>query len=85
MTDYPQPISFRQSTAGPVADRWPSSLGFSTRCLELLGPAARLDGDLLIITAVNGTAIYELGPERRDYQFKGNPWRQGRLVRLTGA
>lgn len=85
MTDYPQPIALRQTTDGPRAERWPASLGFSTRCLELLGPAATLEGDLLTVTAVNGTATYELGPERQGFEFKGNPWRQGRLVKLVGA
>ena len=82
---YPQPIAIRQTTAGPVAERWPPHLALSTRCIELLGSIATLEGDLLTVTAANGTATYELGPERRGFEFKGNPWRQGRLVKLVGA
>lgn len=85
MTDYPQPLAYRQTQAGPRVDRWPPALALSARCIELMGQIATLDGDLLTVTAVNGVATYELGPERRGYEFKGTPWRQGRLVRLTGA
>lgn len=83
MTDtYPTPIQFRQTTGGVVAHHWPHTLAVSVRCLELMGPHAQLDGDLLIVTAENGTATYQLGQWVTNYQFKGQPWRSGRLVAL---
>ena len=85
MTPYPQPLALRQTTAGPVAEYWPPALALSAHCIEPMGSSATLDGDLLTVAAANGTATYQLGPERRGYEFKGNPWRQGRLVKLVGG
>ena len=83
--DYPQPIAIRRTEAGPRVDRWPPALALSARCIELMGSIATVEGDLLTVAVVNGTATYELGPERSGFEFKGTPWRQGRLVRVTGA
>ena len=84
MTDaYPTPIAFRQTTGGVVVAHWPVTLAVSARCLELMGPHAQLDDDLLTVTAENGTATYQLGPWRHGgYEYKGQPWRSGRLVAL---
>lgn len=83
MTDtYPAPIQFRQTANGVIANHWPPSLSVSARCLELMGEHAQLDGDLLIVTAENGTATYQLGQWVQNYQYKGQPWRLGRLVSL---